>query len=52
MGIFFNLPTNLLEALSTESMALVIGGIDVNKDVADTINNSTGCGCSVNNGSK
>lgn len=50
MEFFFNLSTELLESLSTESMALVIGGVDSNDQLVDTVNNGTGCGCTANNG--
>lgn len=52
MENFFNLPSELLESLSTESMALVIGGVDSNHQLVETVNNATGCGCTASNNAK
>ena len=42
MSDFFNLPSEILDNLSKEDMAMVVGGIEKS---SDTVNNGTGCGC-------
>ncbi|GAA6529324.1 MAG: hypothetical protein LKH27_11165 [Prevotella sp.] len=42
MNDFLNLPSEVLDNLSKEDMAMVVGGIEKK---SNTINNGTGCGC-------
>ena len=46
MERFFDLTTEVMNELSDENMALVVGG-NV-KDQPATVNNGTGCGCTSN----
>lgn len=46
MNSFFDLPVEVLDSLTEESMALVVGGTSPSED---TINNGTGCGCQIQN---
>lgn len=45
MNKFFELSEEVMDSLTDENMALVVGGT---ASSSDTINNGTGCGCPSN----
>lgn len=44
MKKFFELSEEVMDSLTDENMALIIGGTASSED---TVNNGTGCGCSI-----
>lgn len=46
MKKFFELSEEVMDSLTDENMALVVGGT---ASSADTVNNGTGCGCPTEN---
>lgn len=44
MKKFFELPKEVMDNLTDEKMALIVGGADPS---ANTINRCTGCGCTI-----
>lgn len=46
MEKFFELSEKVMDSLTDENMALIVGGTAVSED---TVNNGTGCGCPIDN---
>lgn len=46
MNEFFNLPVEVLDSLSEENMAMVIGGLGGNHE-PEEVNQGTGCNCNI-----
>lgn len=46
MEKFFELSEEVMDSLTDENMALIVGGTAASED---TVNNGTGCGCPIDN---